>query len=358
MAEHIIDVEIEDEDIDHSITRRTVKVTIEKKEYVYRKDILDLFIWMFGDARVVEAIAKRDKSEEWFVTLKSETAYEQCLKSEVRVFKGRRFYFSDPSICVINLRVHWVPRDLNERYFRKVFSRYGEVRSVREEESNVDGVGVLNGLRHISILCKELQSRCIPHMIRAAKGRVRMLVTAPGRLPLCLRCNCIGHVSANCSQGRPDLGSGKPLYTEVVGGKRSTSQSIEEGIVEKRGKDGESEEGSDSSDSECGGLVIDESVGQEKNSDVGEMESIVEGTDSMAGEANSDMEDVSSNVQDASSGVRDISGEVGDSCMRSTESGGLNTPGGVKRGGEFQEVDRNSKAKKGVKGGKGAGKKK
>ncbi|KAK6170978.1 hypothetical protein SNE40_019249 [Patella caerulea] len=38
-------------------------------------------------------------------------------------------------------------------------------------------------------------------MIALDDGAIQMMVTAPGRLPLCLRCKEIGHVSTNCSVG-------------------------------------------------------------------------------------------------------------------------------------------------------------
>ncbi|KAK6191820.1 hypothetical protein SNE40_003416 [Patella caerulea] len=352
MADHIVDIEIEDEDIDLSIRRRTVKVSVEKKDYVYRSDILDLFISVFGNAQVVEGIAKRDKSEEWFVTVKSDTVYELCVKKEVRIFKGRKFYFSDASKCVLNLRVHWVPRDFKNSYVAKVFSRWGDVKSVQEETSNVNGCFVMNGLRQVTICCNEAQTGNIPHMIRASKGRVRMLVTAPGRLPLCLRCNCIGHVSASCGQGRQDFTS-KPLFTEIVGGRRSPSQAVDCNVIEEE-KNEEGNNSDDSSDedtdSEKGALVIDED-GMDERSDIEEkMESVVGETGS--GESSSGMGKTGGNVR-----------ETGSDDMEETEGGSrevIETDATVrnKRRNESDVGQDKKKTKSGGKGGKAGGKKK
>ncbi|KAK6191800.1 hypothetical protein SNE40_003396 [Patella caerulea] len=364
--EHIIDVDIDEEDIDESITRRTVKVTIEKKDYVYRKDVFDLFVSIFGNGRVVEAIAKREKSEEWFVTVKSETAYEQCLKQDSRVYKGRKFYFSDASKCVVNLRVHWVSRDYKNGFLKKVFSRYGEVRSVREETSNIEGFGVMNGLRHVTLVCTDSQAGNIPHMIRLCKGRVRMLVTAPGRLPLCLRCNCIGHVAASCVQGRSE--QSRPLFTEVLNGRRSPPQVAD--IETKKNDEYEERKGSDdsdddSTDSEKGALVIDETRMDETSGGEG-MESVVGETGSGEGEPSISMEEASSVLGESSSVLGEASScmREASSCMRETDSGNEETSviktgaSGNKRRSDNDQIKDNKKTKSGAKGGKGSGKKK
>ncbi|KAK6191797.1 hypothetical protein SNE40_003389 [Patella caerulea] len=238
----------------------------------------------------------------------------------------------------------------------------------------------MHGLRYVTLVCSDLQAGNIPHMIRLGERRVLMLVTAPRRLHLCLRCNCIGLVSANFLQGRQDLTS-QPLFTEILDGTRSPSQAVDCQFETEGDKNEEhvesndetekmrKEPDSDSSDSECGNLMIDKSRSEEYNSVVGGAESDVMGTNSVVGEADNYMEGSDIESRDAGdksrkvgdSGTNSVGGGT-DNCMEdsgshSTKSNGWNTSVGVKRGGDFQEVEGSSKAKKGAEG-RGTGKKK
>ncbi|KAK6165051.1 hypothetical protein SNE40_004294 [Patella caerulea] len=237
MADYIVDVELEDDDIDQSVLRRVVKVTVHRNEYVYRMDILSVVSNLIGNNTGIVAMAKRDNNEEWFITLTSERLVKILIDKGACVFNGKHYYFCDADTSVVNLRIHWVPRYLRDSFLLRVFRKYGVVKSIREELMVVDDKRLHNGLRLVTLNCTSVQVQRIPHMIRTAQGTIRMLVTAPGRLPLCLRCNCIGHRSMNCEKGdnRVDVVRA-PRFSDVVGG-RSNREQQDNDIESNKGSD-------------------------------------------------------------------------------------------------------------------------
>ncbi|KAK6170981.1 hypothetical protein SNE40_019252 [Patella caerulea] len=264
MADYIDDVELEEDDIDQSVLRRVVKITVHRNEYVFKGDILAVVSNVIGNNDGVIAVSKRDNNEEWFLTLASERLVKIIIDKGACIFNGKHYYFCDADTSVMNLRIHWVPRYLRDSFLLRVFKKYGVVKSIREEQMMIDNKRVYNGLRLITLNCTAMQVQKVPHMIRTAQGTIRMLITAPGRLPLCLRCNCIGHRSMNCGRNDArglDVVRG-PRFSDVVGGRvdREQQQNDKESSIDSNESMGQSEEGLVSKDevsSEEGNLEID-----------------------------------------------------------------------------------------------------
>ncbi|KAK6165128.1 hypothetical protein SNE40_023642 [Patella caerulea] len=206
-------------------------------------------------------MAKRDNNEEWFLTLASERLVKILIDKGAYIFNGKHYYFCDADTSVVNLRIHWVPRYLRDSFLLRVFRKYGVVKSIREELMVIENKRINNGLRLVTLNCTSMQVQRIPHMIRTAQGTIRMLVTAPGRLPLCLRCNRIGHRSMNCER---EVGVVRaPRFSDVVGGRVNRDQR-ENDIpcsIDSNESMGQSEEGRNSNEG-----------GDEVNSDEGNLE--------------------------------------------------------------------------------------
>ncbi|XP_050405547.1 uncharacterized protein LOC126821184 [Patella vulgata] len=239
MSDHVIDVDFEDDDIDDDVVSRTVKVTLDKKVMVYRPTIFKMICLALDSSKAVEAISKRDKSEEWYVTLKSSKMVEALIDIGSGTYNGIRYYFCDATKSVVNLRVHWVPRYVKDRFLRKIFERFGEVTRVYEERSSYEGVQLGTGMRAITLVVSDFLKTPIPHMIRVEKSNLRMLVTAPGRLPLCLKCNCIGHVAEAVSPPRPSAISAEQVPAVEVLKEGEKDGSEDEREIDQNSEDGD-----------------------------------------------------------------------------------------------------------------------
>ncbi|KAK6165077.1 hypothetical protein SNE40_023680 [Patella caerulea] len=307
MEEYIEDVELEDDDIDQSILRRVVKITVHRNEYVYKMDILSVVSNLIGNNDGIVAMAKRDNNEEWFLTLASERLVKILIDKGAYVFNGKHYYFCDADTSVVNLRIHWVPRYLRDSFLLRVFRKYGVVKSIREELMMIENKRVHNGLRLVTLNCTSMQVQKIPHMIRTAQGTIRMLVTAPGRLPLCLRCNRIGHRSMNCERQVDVVRA--PRFSDVVGGRVNSEQKEKdvESSIDSNESMRQSERGVDSKDE------IDEVNSEEGNLEIdleNELEEGKEGEMDKTGEIPSTGKDLFKVTQEESNSVVRQGGEV------------------------------------------------
>ncbi|KAK6170976.1 hypothetical protein SNE40_019247 [Patella caerulea] len=93
MAAIMINVPLEDEDIDMDILKRTVKITVSRKDHVHRKDIVCMLEEYFDNMHCVEAVEKRENIGEWFVTLSSDKPVKMLLDKASHIWKGKRFCF-------------------------------------------------------------------------------------------------------------------------------------------------------------------------------------------------------------------------------------------------------------------------
>ncbi|KAK6165075.1 hypothetical protein SNE40_023678 [Patella caerulea] len=263
MAAIIIDVPLLDSDIDWSVANRIVKVTVSRREYIYRQDILSMLEVFFGNVHCVEAIARRQNPGEWFITLSSERLVKMLLDKVSLIWNNIRFEFCDEDTTVVNLRVHWVPRKMKHSYLANIFNAYGAVKYVSEDSTSMSGNRMLTGMRNVTLNCSALQIQNIPHMIRTAGGAIPMLITTPGRPPLCLRCHSLGHVSMNCVTGRSGRADtlGAPKFSEVVQRQASVeNESRDDSMSEsEEGNRGETEIGDENrQEGDMGGFSVTE----------------------------------------------------------------------------------------------------
>lgn len=184
--------------ISDSIKNRTIKVFINGSEYLYRKQLKQILIRQTG---VVDDdvffIYKEKKSKEWFVVLNSEKAVQMTLdKRVIRVSDNCSLNVERLTPQRVILKGHWLPAYIANDFLMEFFKDYGTVNKV-EFEWNYDSK-VYSGIREVYLTTDDLLKNMIPHTVSFDNG-INMLVTCPGRLPLCLRCHCLGHVRSECT---------------------------------------------------------------------------------------------------------------------------------------------------------------
>ncbi|CAN8031230.1 unnamed protein product [Ixodes persulcatus] len=130
----------------------------------------------------------------WLVTLKSSAAKEELAAVKAFEVKGKRCVIIDPGRAEVRLKLHWIPFYMADDCVKKALETYGKVEGVSRETWHVGGFeGVLSTTRTVRLILKEnVTVERLPHQLRLSGCSV--LVLAPGRAPLCLRCRKTGHI--------------------------------------------------------------------------------------------------------------------------------------------------------------------
>ncbi|KAM7306624.1 uncharacterized protein ISCGN_010327 [Ixodes scapularis] len=157
-----------------------------------------------GVLKEVAACGSYQMNHVWMVTLHSLAAKHKLASAKELLVKGKRCLVIDPDKTEVRLRLHWVPYHVTDDNVKTALEPYGRVEEVTREKWHVKGFeGVQSTTRLARLTLKEGKTiESLPHQIRLAGGMV--LVVAPGRPPLCLRCRRTGHIRKECRVPRCD----------------------------------------------------------------------------------------------------------------------------------------------------------
>jgi hypothetical protein len=144
---------------------------------------------------------QRERSNEFYAVFDNEEDAEKVAVLGSNVYHRRTYRFTSISQERINVRVHWLPLYVRNDYLKSLFSNVGKVIDVAFEKVALDGMPVASGIRTVTLDVSEKDKVNIPHRISTEDG-FSMLVTCKGRLPLCLKCDNIGHNRAQCPESR------------------------------------------------------------------------------------------------------------------------------------------------------------
>ena len=97
---------------------------------------------------------------------------------------------------------------IRRRTFRKTFfTGIGNVVSVERDATRFGKITVKSGAIRVALEVTETQKMAIPHLVKFDCG-ASVLITMPGRPPLCLRCSRVGHMRRDCNS--------RPSFSDVV----------------------------------------------------------------------------------------------------------------------------------------------
>lgn len=179
------------------LKKRSIKLTIEGTGYLYRKQIKDSFMQQFGLVdNDFSYIHKQERSREWYVTFRSETLAQQVLTNPLMTIDRCSVRLEDINKQRVVLKVHWLPVWIINNFLVEYFSQFGDVVSVDYIWSA--DAKVNTEMREVIMVVDDIGKNNIPHLVKF-KGGTKMLVTCPGRMPICLKCNCLGHVRRDCA---------------------------------------------------------------------------------------------------------------------------------------------------------------
>ncbi|XP_070390826.1 uncharacterized protein [Dermacentor albipictus] len=154
------------------------------------------------DLKEISSIGQFQMSHVWMVTCKSSITKSKLVTCGELSVKGRRCLVIDPEPTEVKMKLLWLPERLADDYIREALQAYGKVKSISAESWRVSEMEQMRTLNRdvVLTLADGVGVGDVPHLLHVCG--VQSLVLIPGRLPLCLRCNKVGHIRRNCRTPR------------------------------------------------------------------------------------------------------------------------------------------------------------
>ncbi|XP_071078442.1 uncharacterized protein [Haliotis cracherodii] len=214
---------VPDKFVDKEVESRTVRV-YSTARFTTVPDFARLLTTVVPDLSLpdCQAIWRTERAGQVYVTLTSVSTAKKLLDLNCVTHGAEKLYFYAYGVFKIPLRIHWLHATVTSDFLKDFFSRYGKVLDAFREFVDVDGVNIYTGIRIVRMELTESERTCIPHIVRFGDKQSMlvggpMLVTAPGRLPICLKCHSVGHVRARCpGTDIPTHSTGKPTVAPVI----------------------------------------------------------------------------------------------------------------------------------------------
>lgn len=152
--------------------------------------------------RDVLCIGQYQMSHVWMVTCVSSAVKQKLVQLETFTVKGLQCMVFDPDTKNVKMKLLWVPRHMENRRVTEALEQFGTTQSITREMWRCPGMDHMEtGAREVSLILKDDVSVAdVPHMMDIYGSHCLVLI--PGRPPLCLRCNRIGHVRRQCRTPR------------------------------------------------------------------------------------------------------------------------------------------------------------
>ena len=189
---------IPDRFYDAARARSTVKCEVFGKP-LFREDLVKVLQSIGFSLKDFDAIWKTDKNNYMYVTFKKEIQAKLLERTGSVEHDGVTYNFSNYECQTISLRVHWVHATIRNSFISSYFSHFGKIISVECEKVEIEGHMVESVVRIVTLEINQLMKDRIPHIVRFGESN-SMLITAPNRLPICLKCRCLGHRRTDCPQ--------------------------------------------------------------------------------------------------------------------------------------------------------------
>ena len=135
------------------------------------------------------------RNSEWCLTLKSDTAKDLVMSAGTLKVRGCKFYVRSADKTQFAARAHWAPAFIPNAAIAKVLEESCKVQSIVMETSTSKGFeGIPTGIRRLVLAAIKDE---IPHVFNTVNPKTQekfeLLVTIPGRSPLCFKCKHTGH---------------------------------------------------------------------------------------------------------------------------------------------------------------------
>ncbi|KAM7305227.1 hypothetical protein ISCGN_015124 [Ixodes scapularis] len=150
------------------------------------------------DPKDIISLGQYQMSHVWMITCTNALAKAKLASREELTVKGKRCLVIDPETKDVKLKLMWLPSHIEDRRVVEAFQPYGKVISIEREKWRVPGMETMETMnRHVTLsLAEGVSSSKIPYLLMVFG--CQCFVILPGRPPLCLRCNRVGHIRRFC----------------------------------------------------------------------------------------------------------------------------------------------------------------
>ncbi|XP_049518689.1 uncharacterized protein LOC125943424 [Dermacentor silvarum] len=157
---------------------------------------------IFLNAADILGAGQYQMSHLWLVTCVNSIAKQKLVDKGELLVKGLKCLVIDPECKNIKMKLLWLPPHLEQRRIVEALEPYGTVQSITREMWRCDGMeGWQMTNRDVAFTLKDgVSASNLPHLLSIYGHQCLILV--PGRPPLCLRCNRVGHIRRQCRTPR------------------------------------------------------------------------------------------------------------------------------------------------------------
>ncbi|XP_060078986.1 uncharacterized protein LOC132558435 [Ylistrum balloti] len=186
--------------IDLDVLRSTLRVHVSgpRRNSVTRFEIVKALLDGGVPGKDMASVFRCEAPNTWFATLSNIDLVDRTVTAGP--ISCEQFVLH-PEPCDqrrLTIRVQWLPSWIADNAIASYFEGYGKVINVHREETDISGVTLETGTRVITMVIREGDQDDIPHRIRIF-GKTA-LIMVPGRPPICLRCQQVGHVQSKCPE--------------------------------------------------------------------------------------------------------------------------------------------------------------
>ena len=149
----------------------------------------------------VLALGPLSRNQEWYVTMTTVEHKDSLLVRGTLTVKDKQFRIKSADTRKFTARVHWGPVYVTNPEVAAALSKYAEVTAISHIMSSEEGLeNVATGVRSVVMVGDRHQ---VPHLLSVidpdTKETWELLVTIPGRPPMCLKRRHTGHVRKDCA---------------------------------------------------------------------------------------------------------------------------------------------------------------
>ncbi|XP_037517992.1 uncharacterized protein LOC119394758 [Rhipicephalus sanguineus] len=154
------------------------------------------------DLADITSIGQFQMSHVWMVTCRTALSKVKIVTCGEFFVRGRRCVVIDPEPTEVKMKLLWLPERLEDIYVHEAFQPFGKIKSISAETWRVSEMEQMRTLNRDVVLALDDGVRVsdIPHLLSVCG--LQSLVLIPGRPPLCLRCNKVGHIRRHCRTPR------------------------------------------------------------------------------------------------------------------------------------------------------------
>ncbi|XP_049269920.1 uncharacterized protein LOC125757798 [Rhipicephalus sanguineus] len=154
------------------------------------------------DLADITSIGQFQMSHVWMVTCRTALSKVKLVTCGEFFVRGRRCVVIDPEPTEVKMKLLWLPERLEDIYVHEAFQPFGKIKSISAETWRVSEMEQMRTLNRDVVLAlgDGVRVSDIPHLLSVCG--LQSLVLIPGRPPLCLRCNKVGHIRRHCRTPR------------------------------------------------------------------------------------------------------------------------------------------------------------